>query len=124
MLRIISSVPNVPRCSTTTSMPPPRTIQASVWEEKAACCSVSTVRVLSHAGSATLRLVDFSIPDDLRQLLSSFRSFLDREVRPVEERYAERLQLDDLDPELLQAGLALRRRSAELGYYAAHMPPD
>jgi alkylation response protein AidB-like acyl-CoA dehydrogenase len=68
--------------------------------------------------------VDFSIPEDLEELLSSFRSFMDREVRPVEDRFAERLQAEDLHPEVLEAGLALRRRSAQLGFYAAHMPEE
>src|SRR6266508_3695386 len=68
--------------------------------------------------------MDFSVPDDVRQLLDSFRSFLDREVRPVEERHAERFQEDSFDEEMTEAGMALRRRSAELGFYAAHMPEE
>jgi acyl-CoA dehydrogenase len=66
--------------------------------------------------------VDFSIPDEYLELLSSFRSFLDREARPVEDRYRTQLQEDELTPEMKEAGLALRRASAELGFYAAHMP--
>jgi acyl-CoA dehydrogenase len=66
--------------------------------------------------------VDFSIPDEYRDLVASFRSFIEREVRPVEERYREALQGDELTDEMRRAGLALRRRSAELGFYAAHMP--
>jgi acyl-CoA dehydrogenase len=70
------------------------------------------------------RAMDFSVPEDIRQLLDSFRSFLDREVRPVEERYRERFQEDAFDEEMTQAGMALRRRSAELGFYAAYMPEE
>jgi acyl-CoA dehydrogenase len=66
--------------------------------------------------------VDFSIPDEYQELLSSFRSFLNREVRPVEDRYRTQLQEDELTHEMKEAGLALRRASAELGFYAAHMP--
>jgi acyl-CoA dehydrogenase len=66
--------------------------------------------------------VDFSIPGEYRELVESFSTFLDREVRPVEERYRHRLQEDQWDEEMRQSGLALRRRSAELGFYAAHMP--
>ena len=66
--------------------------------------------------------MDFSIPDEYQELLSSFRSFLDREVRPVEDRYRTQLQEDELTPEMKDAGLALRRASAQLGFYAAHMP--
>jgi acyl-CoA dehydrogenase len=66
--------------------------------------------------------MDFSIPDDYQQLLSSFRSFLDREVRPVEERFQPDLQDDRFTDEMKEEGLRLRRKSAELGFYAAHMP--
>jgi alkylation response protein AidB-like acyl-CoA dehydrogenase len=66
--------------------------------------------------------VDFSIPDEYQELLASFRSFLDRQVRPVEERFRPLLEADELTPEMDEAGLALRRRSAELGFYAGHMP--
>ena len=68
--------------------------------------------------------MDFDIPAEYRELLDSFRSFLDREVRPVEERYRPRLQDDEWDEEMREAGLELRRRSAELGFYAAHMPEE
>ncbi|MDQ4005195.1 MAG: acyl-CoA dehydrogenase family protein, partial [Actinomycetota bacterium] len=68
--------------------------------------------------------MDFSIPDEYRDLLDSFRAFLDREVRPVEDRYRARLQDDEWDEEMREAGLALRRRSAELGFYGAHMPEE
>src|SRR6266508_5026074 len=68
--------------------------------------------------------MDFAIPEEHRELVASFRSFLDREVRPVEERFAERLQEDRVDEEMTAAGMALRRRSAELGFYAAHMPEE
>jgi acyl-CoA dehydrogenase len=68
--------------------------------------------------------VDFAISEEHRALIDSFRSFLDREVRPVEERYRQRLQEDEFDDEMREAGLALRRRSADLGFYAAHMPEE
>lgn len=68
--------------------------------------------------------MDFRIADQDRQLLDAFRSFVDREVRPVEQRFQPRLQDDAFDEEMREAGLSLRRRSAELGYYAAHMPED
>jgi acyl-CoA dehydrogenase len=66
--------------------------------------------------------VDFSIPDEYQELLRSFRSFLEREVTPVEERYRPLLQEGEFTPEMKAAGLALRRTSAGLGFYAAHMP--
>jgi acyl-CoA dehydrogenase len=68
--------------------------------------------------------MDFTIPAEYEELRSSFRSFLDREVRPLDERYARELQEESLPEEVREAGLALRRRSAELGFYAAHMPKE
>ena len=68
--------------------------------------------------------MDFEIPEEYRDLLGSFRSFLDREVRPVEEVYAQKLQDDVFDDDMREEGLHLRRRSAELGFYAAHMPAE
>src|SRR6266571_2557124 len=68
--------------------------------------------------------MDFAIPQDYADLLSSFRSFLDREVRPVEERYAQQMQEDVFTDDMREEGLRLRRKSAELGFYAAHMPEE
>jgi len=68
--------------------------------------------------------VDFTVSPEHRELLDAFRSFLEREVRPVEEEYRERFQDDAFDEEMREAGLALRRRSAELGFYGAHMPEE
>lgn len=68
--------------------------------------------------------MDFTIPDEYRDLLDSFKGFLEREVSPVEETFRQRLQEDEWDQEMREAGLALRRRSAEAGFYAAHMPEE
>jgi alkylation response protein AidB-like acyl-CoA dehydrogenase len=68
--------------------------------------------------------VDFEVPGEYRELTDSFIAFLDREVRPVEDRFRPRFQEDEWDEEMRQAGLALRRRSAELGFYGAHMPEE
>ena len=68
--------------------------------------------------------MDFTIPEEYRELLDSFKGFLEREVSPVEEGFRQRLQEDEWDEEMREAGLALRRRSAELGFYAAHMPEE
>src|SRR5205823_1644078 len=72
----------------------------------------------------TVGPMDFAIPQDYADLRSSLRSFLDREVRPVEERYAQQMQEDVFTEEMREEGLALRRKSAELGFYAAHMPEE
>lgn len=66
--------------------------------------------------------MDFSVPDEYQELLKSFRSFLDREVGPVEDRFRAEIQEDEFTAEMKEEGLALRRKSAGLGFYAAHMP--
>jgi acyl-CoA dehydrogenase len=66
--------------------------------------------------------VDFSIPDEYQELLKSFRSFLDREVAPVEDRHRAQIDEDEFTGQMREEGLGLRRKSAELGFYAAHMP--
>jgi acyl-CoA dehydrogenase len=66
--------------------------------------------------------VDFTIPDELVALRTSFASFLDREVRPVDERFAERFWEGRFDEEMREAAQHIKRRSCEEGFYAAHMP--
>jgi acyl-CoA dehydrogenase len=68
--------------------------------------------------------MDFRVPPELEEVRSSFRAFLDREVRPVEEKYKQQIQEDEFTPEMREAGLALRRKSAEIGYYGAHLPEE
>jgi acyl-CoA dehydrogenase len=69
--------------------------------------------------------MDFTVPDELSALRTSYATFLDREVRPVEESLRE--EFAALDPDrgrLAEAGLALRRRSAEEGFYACYLPEE
>jgi acyl-CoA dehydrogenase len=66
--------------------------------------------------------MDFAVSADDRELLRTFRDFLQREVRPVEDRYVLELQDDAFTDEMREAGLGLRHTSAGLGFYAAHMP--
>ena len=67
-----------------------------------------------------------SIPEELLQLRESVTSFLEREVRPVEDKYAHELARTgtiDRDAQLRERR-ALRRKSAEVGFYAMHMPEE
>ena len=68
--------------------------------------------------------MDFTIPQEYRDLLASFRSFLDREVRPLDEQFTLELQEESLPEHVREAGRALRRRSSEAGFYAAYMPEE
>ncbi|MCS6936130.1 MAG: acyl-CoA dehydrogenase family protein [Candidatus Bipolaricaulota bacterium] len=77
-------------------------------------------------------MVDFTPTEETRLLVRGLRSFLEREIRPLEERYREyfederkRLQDDgSLVPEVKAVIDRVRRRSGELGYYGMHMPED
>ncbi len=64
--------------------------------------------------------MDFSIPAEYAELQRNMTGFIDRELRPLEE--------SELDPEEDDVPVELRdrvrRRSAELGFYAADFPED
>jgi alkylation response protein AidB-like acyl-CoA dehydrogenase len=64
--------------------------------------------------------VEFAVPAEYSELQRNLRDFIDRELRPLEEA--------ELDPERDEVPVELRdrvrRRSAELGFYAADFPED
>jgi acyl-CoA dehydrogenase len=68
--------------------------------------------------------MDFSVPEELASLRDSFRTFLDREVRPVEDSVKEALDEGRHGPEMREAGDQIKRRSLTEGFYAAHMPEE
>lgn len=71
--------------------------------------------------------MDFSVPDELTALRESFAAFLDREVRPLEDRHAARFAQGatiETDPELWAARQHVKQRSCTEGFYAAHLPAD
>lgn len=75
-------------------------------------------------------MIDFTPAEEHRLLVKGLRSFLEKEIRPLEEEYKdyfedERKRLQDdgsLVPELKTVIDRVRRRSGELGYYGMHMP--
>ncbi|MDQ3985606.1 MAG: acyl-CoA dehydrogenase [Actinomycetota bacterium] len=64
--------------------------------------------------------MDFAIPKEYAELQGNLTTYVERELRPLEE--------SELDPERDDVPLELRdrirRRSAELGFYAADFPED
>jgi alkylation response protein AidB-like acyl-CoA dehydrogenase len=68
--------------------------------------------------------VDFTVPDELSQLRQSYRSFLDREVRPADERFHAELSRWEWTDEMQQEAVRLRRRSAEEGFYTCYLPEE
>jgi len=77
-------------------------------------------------------MVDFGVSEEIQLVRRGLRSFLEKEVKPLEEEHKclledERARLDDegrLVPQFKQALQHVRKRSAELGYYAMHMPEE
>ena len=66
--------------------------------------------------------MDFRMPDDILEVQRSLLDFIDREVRPVEERFMPRILEGVEDEEMRLAGIELRKRSAAVGFYGAHLP--
>ncbi len=64
--------------------------------------------------------MDFAVPDDYRELTRNLTDFVDRELRPLESAELDP-EHDDVPTELRDR---VRRRSAELGFYAADFPED
>ena len=64
--------------------------------------------------------MEFSIPSEYAELQKNLTDFIDRELRPLEEEQLDK-EKDDVPVELRDR---VRRRSAELGFYAADFPED
>jgi alkylation response protein AidB-like acyl-CoA dehydrogenase len=66
--------------------------------------------------------MDFAIPDELVALRQSFAAFLDRDVRPREERVLDRIREGVFDDTVRAAAAEVKARSCAEGFYAAHLP--
>ena len=64
--------------------------------------------------------MDFEVPDEYAELRKNLIDFIDRELRPLEEEHLDS-DRDDVPVELRDR---VRRRAAELGFYAADFPED
>ena len=64
--------------------------------------------------------MDFAIPSEVEELKRSLTDFIEREIRPLEEERLDK-EKDEVPHELLQQ---VRRRSAELGFYAPDFPEE
>ena len=64
--------------------------------------------------------MDFKIPDEYAQLQRNITDYIDRELRPLEDAELDPEE-DDVPVELRDR---IRRRSAELGFYATDFPED
>lgn len=64
--------------------------------------------------------MEFKVPDEYAELQRNLVDFVDRELRPLEEEHLDP-ETDDVPVELRDR---VRKRSAELGFYAADFPED
>ena len=62
--------------------------------------------------------MDLSIPPELGQLKDLVRTFVTRELAPLEQSVDE---ADHIDPDVMRG---LRRRAVELGIYGFNLPAD
>ncbi|MDQ4005895.1 MAG: acyl-CoA/acyl-ACP dehydrogenase [Actinomycetota bacterium] len=63
------------------------------------------------------------IPEELVELRSSLRQFIDREVRPIEDGFRQDI-LEGRYEALKDERQKIRKRSAELGFWTLHMPEE
>jgi alkylation response protein AidB-like acyl-CoA dehydrogenase len=64
------------------------------------------------------------IPSELLELRSAIRDFIDREIRPVEQNYAQELQETGTIENAEEERKKIRKRSVDLGFYTLHMPEE
>src|SRR3989442_14948947 len=64
------------------------------------------------------------IPSELLDLRSAIGDFIDREIRPVEQRYAQELQETGAIANAEEERKKIRKRSVDLGFYTLHMPEE
>ena len=64
------------------------------------------------------------IPSELLELRQSIRDFIEREVKPVEAKYAQELQETGAIANAEEEKKKIRKKSAEVGFYQLHMPEE
>ncbi|MDP8957080.1 MAG: acyl-CoA/acyl-ACP dehydrogenase [Actinomycetota bacterium] len=65
-----------------------------------------------------------NIPDELLELRTSLTQFVDREIRPMEEAHRQEIQETGTYEAMKDERMKVRKRSAELGFWAVHMPEE
>ena len=68
--------------------------------------------------------MDFTLPEEIRQLLDAINKFMEREVLPLERENREICEEGKFSRELHELGATIRKKSVDLGYYTLHMPEE
>src|SRR5438876_4515247 len=64
------------------------------------------------------------IPSELLDLRSAVHDFVEREIRPVEQKYQQELQETGAIENAEEERKKIRKRSVDLGFYTLHMPEE
>ena len=64
------------------------------------------------------------IPDEIKELLTGIRTFIEREVKPVEEQYRDLVEAEGITPEYFELCRQIQRKSVEAGFHGMFMPED
>jgi len=65
-----------------------------------------------------------NVPEELIELRATLRQFIEREVLPIEDAHRTEIQETGTFETIKEEVLKVRKRSAELGFYAIHMPEE
>ena len=65
-----------------------------------------------------------NIPPELIELRTAIRDFIEREIKPIEAKYAQEIQETGRIENADEERKTIRKRSAELGFYPLHMPEE
>src|SRR5206468_5252579 len=65
-----------------------------------------------------------NIAEELPELRSSLRQYIEREIRPLEESHRQEIQENGTFEGQRDERMKLRKRSAELGFWTLHMPEE
>lgn len=66
--------------------------------------------------------MDFAVPDEIQELCRAIGTFIDREVRPLEEKHREELLEHGVTAHLVGVAREIMQKSVEAGFYALGMP--
>lgn len=68
--------------------------------------------------------MDFTVPDEITDVCDAIRTFIDREVRPLEEAHREELNTEGITPHLYDVAKGVMAKSVAAGFYGLGMPTD
>jgi len=68
--------------------------------------------------------MDFTLDDETVLIRDSLRSFLQKEVLPLEETYRDLINGGRVSDAVMEIGADIRKKAVEAGFYTVHMPAE